>query len=81
MKITEKNKDKPNWRIPGKSISMASMSFENRLSMRPSGVVSNIAIGQRKTFDNNVRCICLADKMKPKDNVIASANEKVAISK
>lgn len=60
---------------------MASISLENRLKMRPNGVVSNIAIGHRKTFDNNVRCICLADRIKPNDNVIASPNEKVAIEK
>lgn len=55
------------------------MSFENRLNMRPNGVVSNIAIGQRNIFDNNMRCICLADEIKPNDNVIDSANENVAI--
>lgn len=46
MKFTEKNINKPDRKIVGKTLSTASTSFENRFKIRPNGVISNKVMGQ-----------------------------------
>lgn len=47
--------------------------FENRFNNRPTGVVSNICIGQRSTFDSRLSCNAFADRINPIDNIIVVA--------
>lgn len=47
--------------------------FENRFNNRPTGVVSNICIGHRSTFDSRFSCNTFADRINPIDNIIVVA--------
>lgn len=79
MKFTEKNINKPDRKIIGRTLSTASTSFENRFNIRPNGVVSNKPIGQWSTCFNNISCISCAEKMKLIDSVIDDVNIKKAM--
>jgi len=56
----------------GMFVSTISMSFENRFTIRPRGVVSKKDIGQRSTRDRRPVCRFLDATMLP--NAIASAS-------
>ena len=60
----------------GMLVSTMSMSFEKRFTIRPSGVVSKNAIGQRMTRDRRPVCRFREATMLP--NAIASARPSTA---
>lgn len=49
----------------GNVLSTQVISFEKRFNTRPTGVVSNVSIGQRSTFLNKLSCITFAEMISP----------------
>lgn len=75
-RFTEKNTISHDLMACGRTLSTVSTSFENRLSMRPIGVVSNNIIPHRSTFVSKLSCIACADTIKP--NAIINAFAKLS---
>ena len=67
--ITEKAWLMTTRQFHGKIVSTVSISFENRFTILPNGVVSNNSIGQCMMLANNVSCNILAQRMQPMANV------------
>lgn len=78
-KFTEKNINRPDRKIIGRTLSTASTSFENRFKIRPNGVISNRVMGQWNTCFSINSCISFAEYMKPIDSVIDDVNTKIAV--
>lgn len=61
-------------RTCGRTLSQTSTSFEKRLRIRPSGVMSKNVIGSRMTALSRMECIPLAAAIVPSENVNDTMN-------